>query len=84
MNSRCVLACCCSRAVEIFDALGGRLVAHAHATQELLDPSRACTDVESLCVESFVHQAPDRDRAEAQDVGHPHDVLAQPYHVCGW
>ena len=33
--------------VELFHALGGRLVAHAHATQELLDPSRACTDVES-------------------------------------
>ena len=24
-----------------------------------------------------------RHRAEAQDVGHPHDVLAQPCHVCG-
>ena len=72
------------RDVELFPALGGRLVAHAHATQELLDPSRACTDVESLCVAPFVHQAPDRDRAEAQDAGHPRDVLAQPCHVCGW
>ena len=71
------------RAVELFHALGGLLVAQAHATQELSDPSLARTDVESLCVKPVVHQASDCHRAEAQDVGHPHDVLAQPCHVCG-
>ena len=55
-------------AVELFHALGGLLVAQAHATQKLLDPSLAGTDVEFLCVEPFVHQASDRHRAEAQDV----------------
>ena len=48
------------RDVELFHALGGRLVAQAHATQELLDPSRAWMDVESLCVAQFAHWAPDR------------------------
>ena len=33
----------------------------------------AQTGVESLCVEPIAHQASDRQRAEAQDVGHPHD-----------
>ena len=56
------------RAVELFHALGGLLVAQAHAMQELLDPSLARMHVESLCVESVVHQARDRHRAEAQDV----------------
>ena len=51
--------------------------------QEPLDPVIAGTDVESLCVEPFVHQASDRHRAEAQEVGHSHDVLAEPCHVCG-
>ena len=71
------------RAVEIFQALGGLLAAQAHAMQELLHPALAGTDVESFCVEPFIHQASDRHRAEAQDVGHPHDVLAEPCHVCG-
>ena len=38
------------RAVELFQALGGLLAAQEHAMQELLDPSLAGTDVESLCV----------------------------------
>ena len=72
-----------SRAVELLQALGGLLEAQAHATQKSLDPSLAGTHVESLCVEPFEHQASDRHRTEAQDVGHLHDVLAQPCHVCG-
>ena len=72
-----------SRAVELLQALGGLLEAQAHATQELLHPAKAGTDVELLCVEPFVHQASDRHRAQAQDVGHPHDVLAQSRRVCG-
>ena len=64
-----------SRAVELLQALGGLLEAQAHATQKSLDPSSAGTH-ESLCVEPFEHQASDRHRTEAQDVGHPHDVLA--------
>ena len=71
------------RAVELFQALGGLLAAQAHAMQELIDPSLAGTDVESLCVEPFAHQASDRHRAEAQDIGHSQDVLAQPRRVCG-
>ena len=71
------------RAVELFHAHDGLLVAQAHATQESLHPPTARTDVESLCVEPSVHQAPDRLRAEAQDVGHSHDVLAEPCHVRG-
>ena len=71
------------RAVELFQALGGLLAAQAHAMQELLHPAVAGTDVESFCVEPFIHQASDRHRAEAQHVGDPHDVLAQPRHVCG-
>ena len=47
------------RAVELFQALGGLLAAQAHAMQELSDPGVAGTDVESLCVEPFVHEAPD-------------------------
>ena len=72
-----------SRAVELLQALGGLLEAQAHATQESLHPALAGTHVESLCVEPFEHQASDRGRAEAQDVGHLHDVLAQPCHVSG-
>ena len=60
-------------AVELFQALGGLLVAQA---QELLHRPVAGTDVEP-------HQALDRHSAEAQDVGHPPDVLAVPCHVCG-
>ena len=71
------------RTVELFHALGGLLVAQVHAVQELIDPPLAGTDVESLRVEPFAHQAPDRHRAETQDVGHPHDLLGQPCHVCG-
>ena len=80
MNSRCVLQ---SRAVDILQALGGFLEAQAHAVQELSDPPLAGTGVESLCVEPVVYQASDRHRAQAQHVGDPHDVLAQPRHVCG-
>ena len=69
--------------VELFHALGGLFVAQAHAVQELSDPLSTGTDGESLCVEPFVQQAPDRQRAKAQDVGYSHDVLAQPCHVCG-
>ena len=67
-HSRCVLACCCSRAVELFHAQGGLFAAQAHAAQELSDPLSAGTDVESLCVQPFVHQAPDRHPTEAQNV----------------
>ena len=59
--------------VELLQALGGLLDAQAHATQELSDPSIAGTHVESLCVEPLEHQAVDRDRAQAQHVGHLHD-----------
>ena len=72
-----------SRAVELLQALGGLLEAQARATQKSLDPFLAGTHVESLCVEPFEHQASDRHRIEAQDVGHLHDVLAKPCHVCG-
>ena len=71
------------RAVELFHTLGGLLAAQARATHELLHPAMAGMDIESLCVEPVVHQAPDHHRTEAQDVGHPHDVLAEPCHVCG-
>ena len=44
----------------------------------------AATHVESLCVEpSRSTRLVDHDRPQAQDVGHPHDVLAHPCHVCG-
>ena len=69
------------RAVELFHALAGLLVAQAHAVQELLHPPLAGTHVESLRVEPFEHQASNRHSAEAQDVGHSQDVLAQPCHV---
>ena len=61
--------------MELFQALGG---------QELSDPLSARTDVESLRVEPFVHKASDRVRAQAQDVGHPHDVLVEPFFFCWW
>ena len=53
------------RAVELFHALGGLCVAQPHATQELLDPPLAGTDVESLCVQLLENQATDRHRGEA-------------------
>ena len=71
------------RAVELLQALGGLLVAQAHATQEPPYQLIAGTHIEPLCVEPLEHQAVDRDRAQAQDVGHPQDVLAQPRGVCG-
>ena len=71
------------RAVELLQALGGLLVAQAHASQETPHPGVAGTHVEPLCVEPLEHQAVDRDRAQAQDVGHLHDVLAQSRRVCG-
>ena len=70
------------RAAELFHALGGLLAAQAHAMQGSPHPTMARTDVESLFVEPLVHQASDRHRAEAQDVGHSHDVLTEPSHVC--
>ena len=63
------------RAVELFHALGGLLETQAYAAQEL-------ADVESLCVQPFAGQAPDRHRADAQDAEDPHDVLAEACHVC--
>ena len=72
-----------SRAVELLQAVGGLLEAQAHATQEPPYPLVAGTHVEPLCVEPLAHQAVDRDRAQAQDVGHLHDVLAQSRRVCG-
>ena len=65
-----------SRAVDLLQALGGLLEAQAHATQELPVPLSPGTDVGPLCVEPFVHQASVCHRAEAQDVGQPHNVLA--------
>ena len=72
-----------SRDVELLQAIGGLLEAQAHATQELSDPPIAGMHVEPLCVEPLELQAVDSDRAQAQDVGHPHDVLAEPRGVCG-
>ena len=73
------------RAVELCQALGGLLVAHAHATQEFLYFDVAGTHVESLCVEPLEHQAVNRDYAQAQDVGHPQtqtlDLAQAPLHV---
>ena len=72
-----------SSAVELLQALGGLLEAQAHATQEFPHPGITRTDVESHFVEPFVHQVPDSHRAQAQPVGHLHDVLAEPRRVCG-
>ena len=72
-----------SRAVELLQALGRLLVAQAHATQEFPNPHVAGTHAEPLCVEPLEHQAVDRDRAQAQNVGDLHDVLAEPRRVCG-
>ena len=71
------------RAVELLQALGGLLEGQAHATQEPPYPMIAGAHVEPLCVEPLEHQAVDRDRTQAQDVGHLHDVLAEPRRVCG-
>ena len=71
------------RAVELFQALGGLLEAQAHATQKFPYPPVARAHVEPLCVEPLEHHAVDRDRAQAQDVGDLHDVLAEPRRVCG-
>ena len=71
-----------SRAVELLQALGGLFEAQAHATKEILHPPVAGMHVESLCVEPLEHQASDGHRAQAQDVGDFHDVLAQPRRVC--
>ena len=65
-------------AVELFQALGGLLAAQAHAAQELPHPIIAGTHVKSLCIEPILQEASDRDRAQAQEVGYPHEVLAQP------
>ena len=84
MNSRCVLGVLLLKAVELFHALGELLLQLKRMPcKSRFTQARAGTDVESLCVEPFVHQASDRHRAEAQDVGHPQDVLAQPCHVYG-
>ena len=48
------------RAVELSHALGGLLVAPAHAMQELIDPPLAGTDVDSFCV------APTHSRTETR------------------
>ena len=69
------------RAVELLEALGGPLEAQAHAMQEPPYPPFAGTDVESLCVEPFVHEALESYSTQAQDVGDAHDVLAEPRHV---
>ena len=58
------------RAVELLQALGGLLAAQAHATHESSHPLTAATHVEPRCAKPLVHQAVDRDRAQAQDVGH--------------
>ena len=65
------------RAVELLYALGGPLEAQAHAVQEPPYPPFAGTDVESLCVEPFVHEALDSHSTEAQDVGDFQDVLSR-------
>ena len=69
--------------MEHLQALGGLFEAQAHAMQESSHPLIAGLHVEPLCVEPFEHQAVDRDRAQAQGVGHLHDVLAQPRRVSG-
>ena len=61
------------RAVELLEALGGPLEAQAHAMQEPPYPPFAGTDVESLCVEPFVHEALESYSTQAQDVGDAHD-----------
>ena len=71
------------RAVELLQALGGLLVAQAHSMQELSDPLSTGAHVETFCLEPLVDQASDGHRTEAQDIGHPHDVLAEPRRVCG-
>ena len=72
-----------SRAVELLQALGGLLVAQAHAMQEFPHPALARAHVETRCVEPFVDQASDGHRTQAQDVGDLHDVLAQSRRVFG-
>ena len=67
MVGRCVLACCCSGLWSSFTHCRASCSSCAR-TQELFDPPLAGTDVVSLCLEPVVHQAPDRHRAEAQDV----------------
>ena len=63
-------------AVELLQALGGLFEAQAHATQEIPHPPVAGMYVEPLCVEPLEHQAPDGHRAQAQHVGHLHDVCS--------
>ena len=65
------------RAVELFHALGGLLVTQA---QEFLHPARSCGGRRAPLRR---HQAVDHDCTQAQDVGHLHDVLAQPCRVRG-
>ena len=76
-----MLASC--RAVELLQALGELLEAQAHATQELPHPSISRTHVESHLIEPVVHKVPHGHRAQAQNVGDPHNVLAQTCRVCG-
>ena len=57
MKRRCVLACCCSGLWSSSTHLAGFLWLKRMPTQELLHPNPALTDVDSLCVEPFVHQA---------------------------
>ena len=54
MNSRCVFGVRLLRAVELFHALGGLLVAQAHATQELLQPVEK---VQNFCFKKKTIQA---------------------------
>ena len=70
------------KAVELLRALGGPLEAQAHATQESRHTAVAGTHAEPLCIEAVEHQAPDGHRTQAQHVGDPHDVLAEPRRVC--
>ena len=70
-----------SRVVEPFHALGGFLATKAHAVQELSNHSRPeRTSSPSVSSHSCTRLL-NRHRAEAQDDGDPHDVLAEPCHV---
>ena len=54
---RCALAFWQSRAEALLQALGGLLVAQAHAMQELSDPLSTAAHVETRCVEPFLDHA---------------------------
>ena len=81
MNSRCVLACCCSGLRSSLTHLAGFLKLKRMPCMSFLaqvSPGRTSSSSASShpCTNACY-----RHRAEAQDVGHTQDVLAQPRHV---